>query len=393
MKLKLFLLLTVCMTLFSACVSEINNDIKYCAAQAEKTLCIQPSLDQIPNSVYSGESTWHYCSPGGWTCGFWSGDLWYLYEGTGDEKWKDVAIAATEQIIPVAYSKAKSHDVGFMIMTSIGNAYRLTGDSKYKYAMLSAADSLAKLYNPNVGTILSWPGMVQKMDWPHNTIIDNMMNLELLFWVAENCNRPDLYDIAFKHSETTMEHQFRDDYSTYHVAVYDPEDGHFISGHTHQGWKDESTWSRGQAWAIYGFTMAYRFTKDYRFLETATKAADAFLNRLPDDLVPYWDFDAGVQLTDQPKDCSASAITASALLELQSYVPKEQKGKYLKTAKRMIREMSKAPYRAGDQCSAFILHCTGNKPAGSEIDASISYGDYYYLEALIRLKFLGSKSK
>lgn len=374
--------------LVQGCSFPVQESIDYCATQASKTLAVIESPEMIPNSIPSGESSWIFTNPGNWTCGFWAGDLWHLYEGTGEPMWKEKAIEATETIMPVAYRTARSHDMGFMTMTSIGNAYKYTGEEKYKDALVSAADSLVRLYNPKVGTILSWPNMVTKMGWSHNTIIDNMLNLELLFWVAENANRSDLYDIAFRHAEVTMQHQFREDGSTYHVMVFDAEDGHFLEGHTHQGWKDESTWARGQAWAIYGFTMAYRFTKDERFLETAVKAADYFIAHLPEDLVPYWDFDAGVEIADQPRDCSATAITASALLEMHTYLPDDKAGYYKDTAISMIESMSSEPYRAGEVCPAFLLHCTGHMPNGSEVDASISYADYYYLESLIRLKKL-----
>ena len=255
------------------CKSPVQEAVDYCANQAARTLEIIPSADRMPNCVESGSSEWQFVSPGGWTSGFWPGELWYLFESTGDTKWKETAGKATEAMLPVAFKTPHSHDVGFMVMPSIGHAYRLTGESRYRDALVSAADSLATLFNPVVGTILSWPGMVKQMDWPHNTIIDNMLNLELLFWVAENCNRPDLYEMAFRHAETTMNHQFREDGSTCHVVVYDPLTGEELAKHTHQGWKDESMWARGQAWAIYGFTMAYRFTHDERFLQTAVRAA------------------------------------------------------------------------------------------------------------------------
>ena len=389
MKVKIRILLVLSLYfLVQGCTDEVQKNVDYCACQARKTLQAIPVGDKIPSSVPSGSSEWIYTSPGSWVCGFWSGDLWYLYEATEDEFWKDAATQATEKILPVAYSRAESHDVGFITMPSIGNAYRLTGEKRYLDALISAADSLATLYNPAVGTILSWPGMVKKMNWPHNTIIDNMMNLELLFTVAAIADRKDLYDIAFRHAEVTMEHQFRPDHSTYHVMVFDDKDGSFIAGHTHQGWTDESAWARGQAWAVYGFTMAYRFTGDRRFLQTAVDAADYFLSRLPADMVPYWDFDAGEQLQDQPRDCSASAIVASALLELGQYVEGEPGAKYISDAKRIISVLSRDPYRAADNCSAFLLHSTGHKPNGSEVDSSISYADYYYIESLVRLNNL-----
>ena len=228
----------------------IDSEIAYCRSQAMRTLVSIPSLDKIPNSMDLDSIKWRYTQVGSWTCGFWPGILWYLYEDTKDNMWREAAGKVTDMIAPLAYRKAKSHDSGFIMMCSLGNGYRLTGKPEYKEGLLHAADSLAMLYNPVVGTILSWPGMVKKENWPHNTIIDNMMNLELLFWAARNGGGQYLYDIACKHAETTMKHQFRKDYSCYHVAVYDTLDGHFIKGVTHQGLSDDSMWARGQAWAI-----------------------------------------------------------------------------------------------------------------------------------------------
>lgn len=196
------------------------------------------------------------------------------------------------------------HDLGFLMLCSYGNGYRLTADSGYKQILLASADSLATLFNPNVGTILSWPRNVE-MFGGHNTIMDNMINLEMLFWASKNGGDKSLYDIAVKHAETTMNHHFRPDGTCYHVAVYDPEDGHFIKGVTHQGYSDSSTWARGQAWAVYGYTMVYRETRDKRFLDFACKVTDAYLERLPEDMVPYWDFDDPA-IPQAPRDASAA---------------------------------------------------------------------------------------
>ncbi len=386
MRLRIFVFNTFFLT-FCACSSSFRArpQIDYCARQAERTLAAGTSPDRIPNSVDAGAATWNYTSPGSWTCGFWPGELWYLYENTGDERWRAAAEAVTETIVPVGYRRADSHDVGFIMTTSLGQAYRLTGDEHYREAMLHAADSLAVLYNPTVGTLLSWPNMVEKMKWPHNTIIDNMMNLELLFWAAANGGGRHLYDIALRHAETTMRNHFREDGSCYHVAVYDPADGHFIEGVTHQGWRDDSMWARGQAWAIYGFTMVYRFTQDWRFLDFAQRVAEPYLDRLPEDRVPYWDFDAAEQSADQPRDSSAAAIVASALLELSGYVEGDRADRYRNEAIAMLRSLSGDNYRADERCSAFLLHAVGHMPNRMEVDASICYGDYYYLEALTRL--------
>ena len=300
----------------------------------------------------------------------------------------DAAKQVTDVILPKAYQKARSHDMGFMMMPSVGHAYRLTGNEKYKEALLSAADSLAVLYNPRVGTILSWPGMVRKENWPHNTIIDNMMNLELLFWAARHGGSRHLYDVAYQHARTTMEYHFRPDHSCYHVAVYDTIDGHFIKGVTHQGLSDESMWARGQAWAIYGFTMSYRETQERDFLEVACKSADTFLSRLPADMIPYWDFDDASTHPFPPKDASAAAVTASALLELSQYAGADRGKEYYVKAIDLLKRLSSSDYQARSACPAFLLHSVGHKPRGTEVNSSISYADYYYLEALLRLKTL-----
>ena len=365
-----------------------NANLDYCVAQATRTLAITSGYTRMPNSVDPGKNEWHFTRPGSWTSGFWPGVLWYLYEYTGDEKWKTEAEGFTQSIIPPATGRARSHDVGFLAYCSIGNGYRLTQNAEYKQALLQAADSVSVLFNPNVGTFLSWPGMIQKMGWSHNTIVDNLMNMELLFWAAKNGGSKELYDIAYKHVETTMKYQFRPDYSTYHVIVYDDQTGEYVKGVTHQGYADETMWARGQAWAIYGFTMAYRETKDARFLETAQRAADTYLKRLPDDLVPYWDFDAP-HIPDESKDASAAAIVASALLELAGFVEHQEKAEsYRTSAGKMLDILSSPAYQSREANSSFLLHSTGHRPNGYEIDASIIYADYYYIEALLRMKKL-----
>ncbi len=267
---------------------------------------------------------------------------------------------------------------------SYGNAYRLTGDERYKQVVLATADTLATLYSPVVGTILSWPRNVEMLGG-HNTIMDNMINLEMLFWAAKNGGDKKLYDIAVRHAEVTMKHHFRRDGTCYHVAIYNPDNGKFIKGITHQGYADNSTWSRGQAWAIYGYTMVYRETNDKKFLNFAKKVTEAYLCRLPDDYVPYWDFD-DPSIPHTSRDASAAAVVASALLELQQYVDAKTAARYREAATKMLASLASDRYRSGSKRPSFLDHSTGHRPAGSEIDYSIIYADYYYLEALLRLK-------
>lgn len=230
--------------------------------------------------------------------------------------------------------------------------------------------------------------MVKEKGWPHNTIIDNMINLEMLFWASKNGGRKRLYDIAVSHAKTTMKNHFRPDFSAYHVVVYDTITGKKIKGVTHQGYSDKSMWARGQSWAIYGFTMCYRETKDKEFLRFAQQVADLYLRKLPSDLIPYWDFNAP-GIPNEPRDASAACVTASALLELSTFTKEKAKAQnYRRKAAIMLKTLSTAHYQARGANSAALLHSTGHYPNGTEIDASIIYADYYYMEALLRLKKL-----
>src|SRR5690606_38329588 len=367
---------------------DVNANLDYCVAQASKTLEVIPGDSLMPRNIAKDEKDWKFVPIEDWTSGFWPGTLWYLYEYTGDEKWKEEADKFTGYLTPLSQAPADNHDLGFMVFCSFGNGYRLTNNPEYKEVILRTSDTLTALYNPIVGTMLSWPEMEEKMNWPHNTIIDNMMNMEMLFWASKNGGTDSLYDIAVSHARVTMQNQFRDDYTVYHVVVYDKENGKKIKGVTHQGYADESYWARGQAWAIYGYTMTYRETGDQELLDFAQKVTDVYLQRLPEDKIPFWDFDAP-NIPDEPRDASAAAITASALLELSTYLNDAGKAAYYReSAKEMIKELSSPDYQSNGQNPAFLLHSTGHYPHGYEIDASINYADYYYIEALLRLKKL-----
>jgi unsaturated chondroitin disaccharide hydrolase len=389
--------ITLMLFLIGACKNirpdefSLEKQIIYCEQKANTTLSNIDGDTLCPRNVLSGENTWNFVDRYDWTSGFWPGMLWYMYELTGEDKWNLEARKYTGYLEPLAYGDPNDHDLGFQIFCSYGNGYRLTSDSVYKKVILSTAAKLAELYNPTVGTILSWPGMREKMGWPHNTIIDNMMNLELLFWASKNGGSKELYDIAVKHAEKTMENLVRDDFSTYHVAVFDTTDGRFIKGVTHQGYADESKWMRGQAWGIYGFTMSYRETGRNDFLEMAQKLADTFISLLPNDKIPYWDSEDPA-IPNAPRDASAAAIAASALLELSTLLDAETGQEYRETAVDLISKLSTEKYLSGEDNPAFLLHSTGHKPNNSEVDASIIYADYYYLEALMRLKMMEAGS-
>lgn len=374
-----------------------ENDLDYCELQVDKgitalTKSHPQDYSMMPRNIAPDSTDWacrKSCAEE-WCSGFWPGVLWYDYENTGREDIRKVADQYTEALRPIVETPVFDHDLGFLIFCSYGNAYRLNHKPEYKQVILAAADSLATLFNPNVGTICSWPRNVELFGG-HNTIMDNMINLEMLFWAAKNGGNPYLYDIAVEHAKTTMKNHFRPDYTSYHVAVYNPETGQFIKGCTHQGAADNSMWARGQAWAIYGYTMVYRETKDPVFLDFAQKVTDVYLSRLPKDGIPYWDFDVA-QNPPTPRDVSAACVVASALLELSTYVDDEKSKEYLDKADLMLASLRSEQYRSNDKNVSFLMHSTGHHPAGSEIDYSIIYADYYYIEALTRRKRMQKES-
>ncbi|MDR0412483.1 MAG: glycoside hydrolase family 88 protein [Dysgonamonadaceae bacterium] len=366
----------------------VDQQLSYCHEQVKRTLFqVQNDSCQLPRNINHDAHKWYMVNVYDWTSGFFPGILWYVYENSGDKFIRSKAEQYTACLAPLLHPDHwGDHDLGFQYLCSFGNAYRLTGDEYYKECLLTGAGKLARHYNPKVGTIQSWAHMKKMMGWPHNTIMDNMMNIELLFWAARNGGNPEYAKMAETHARKTMENQFKPDYTNFHVAIYDTINGNLLQCVTNQGCADSSFWARGQAWAIYGFTMVYRETGIKEFLRFAEKITDVYLQRLPEDQVPYWDFE-DPKIPDAPKDASAAAIVASALLELSTLEDSRPKTeKYFAAAERMLESLSSDVYLCGNGKPAFLLHSTGNLPGGYEIDASITYADYYYLEALTRYK-------
>ena len=320
-----------------------------------------------------------------WTSGFFPGSLYYIYKLTGDHKYLD---RAKEWTVFIEKEKLndRTHDMGFKVFNSFGNVYKETQDDLYKNVIIESAQTLATRYNEKVGATRSWD--FGKDKWKFPVIIDNMMNLELLFEASKYANDPSLKSMAHQHAKTTLENHFRLNHSIYHVVDYDPETGKVRSKVTHQGFNDESTWARGQAWGIYGYTMAYRYTQDTNFLERAKNTANFIINHpsLPDDGIPYWDFDAP-KIPNEPRDASAAAIIASGLYELYGFT---KENKYLQFADKIMNSLSSKQYVIQNKSEVpFILdHSTGNWPKDDEIDGPINYADYYFLEALFRKKNL-----
>jgi unsaturated chondroitin disaccharide hydrolase len=322
-----------------------------------------------------------------WTSGFLPGELWFLYEYTGKPEWRSEAEKFTANI-EREKTNAGTHDMGFKIYCSFGSGYRLTQRPHYKEVIIASARTLATRFNPLAGVIKSWDNRTR---WRYPVIIDNMMNLELLFAATRLSGDSSFYKLAVDHALTTLKNHFRPDYSSWHVVDYDTITGKVLQKTTHQGYADGSAWSRGQAWGLYGYTMCYRETKNKPFLEQADHIASYILSHpnMPADLVPYWDFNAP-NIPNEPRDASAAAIIASALYELSLY---SKKGKDYKNAADKIVESLTNHYRSAPGANkGYILdHSTGAKPSNSEVDTPLSYADYYYLEALLRSKKLKEK--
>jgi len=351
--------------------------IKHLSAQV-KILTENIPEDKIPRS-FGQESGYQMAGIHDWTSGFPAGIFWEMYELTGDESWKNTAIENTVKLDGIQYNSG-THDLGFMVFCSYGNAYMITGDEQYKKVVLEASETLIGRFNPVVGSIKSWDWTDQ---WQFPVIVDNMMNLEMLFWASKEIGDPKYKEIAITHANTTLKNHFREDMSSFHVLDYDTLTGEVLEKVTHQGLNDDSSWGRGQAWGFYGFTMCYRETKDPRYLEAAENIADYIINNLPDDGVSYWDYN-DPQIPYTNRDASAAAITASALFELSAYSGKGSK--YLEMANKIFDSLSSENYRAevGTNGGFILRHSVGSLPHNSEVDVALNYADYYYLEALKR---------
>lgn len=374
-------------TLFACSRPKVDVDaqLQTALSRYEKMLEAHPDISRIPHSLNADGSLRDMPSDW-WTSGFFGGTLWQLYGYTKDEKWKAAAQRWTMAVEKEQFNTT-THDLGFMIYCPFGAGYRATGDTAYRRVMLEGAKSLASRFDTNRGVIRSWDSF-HEFDFP--VIIDNMMNLDYLFWAARETKDSLYYNICVQHADATLKHHFRPDYSSYHVVCYGPA-GEVLAQKTHQGAADSSVWSRGQAWALYGYTVMYRETKDRKYLEQAQHIADFLLSHpnMPADKIFYWDLLAP-GLPNEERDASAAAIVSSGLLELYEYTPGEKGEGYRKAAEDMLVSLSASPY--SDAPANFLLaHSVGHKPGGIEVDVPLIYADYYYIEALLRYKALLSK--
>ncbi|MFY0715316.1 glycoside hydrolase family 88 protein [Seonamhaeicola sp. NFXS20] len=379
--------------------SDNSQTINFITKRLENTLKSNPDSTKIPRTI-NEEGDLVTVGAYDWTSGFFPGNLWYMYELTKDEKWKNEAVKRTEVLDTIQYWTG-NHDVGFIMYCSYGNGLKFGNQKQYKDIIIQTAESLSKRYNDTTKTIKSWNRQKSwdgKTIWHYPVIIDNMMNLELLFEASELSGNSKYKDIAVQHAKTTMKNHYREDYSCYHVVNYDTITGAVLDRKTAQGFADESSWSRGQAWGLYGYTLCYRYTKDKEFLDFAENIANYIINHpnLPEDMVPYWDYYAGnsnyhpewnynkANFPTIPRDASAAAITASALYELSEY--SENKEVLLKAADKIRESLLSPAYMVENSKNKYFIlnHSVGSIPHGVEIDVPLVYADYYFLEMLYR---------
>lgn len=391
MKTYIFVLSFLCMSfLVHAQTINVKEEMGKVLKQYELLLKAHPDTKKTPHSFSNGK---YINMPAEWWCsGFFGASLWKLYEYTKNTKWKNAAHLWSMAVRKGQYNTT-THDLGFMIYYPFGHGYRLTGNPLYKSILLNGAKSLATRFDPRVGVIKSWDSFKDTYNYP--VIIDNMMNLDYLFWATKETKDPAYYNIAVKHADATIKNHFRPDFSSYHVVCYDSA-GNVLVKQTWQGANDSSAWARGQAWGLYGFTSMYSDTRDKKYLQQAIAIADFYIYHpnLPKDKIPYWDFNAP-NIPYEERDVSAGAIACSALLELCRYTSKKKTQEYFTVAKQMLQSLSSHAYRnaLGENGNFLLKHSVGFKPGGKEIDVPLVYADYYYIEALMRYNKLVKSKK
>jgi unsaturated chondroitin disaccharide hydrolase len=368
-----------------ALIKTIDQNFTDAAAQY-KVLAKNLPADKFPKTYFPTTGKYEWSNSGWWCSGFYPGTLLYLYQQTKDTALYNESLRILD-VLKKEQFNTTTHDLGFMMYCSFGNANLINPSATYKEILLNSAKSLSTRFSSSVGCIKSWDGKPNE----YLVIIDNMMNLKLLFWATQVSGDSSFYKIAVAHANTTIKNHFRADNSSYHVLNYNATSGAVIQKKTAQGFADESAWGRGQAWGLYGYTETYRETKDKIYLEQADKIAQYILSHsnFAKDKITYWDFNAP-DIPASLRDASAAAIMASAFLELSEYVNKKTAKKYFKTAETILKNLSAADYKAapGTNGGFIIKHCVGHKPAGTEVDVPLTYADYYFVEAMMRYKII-----
>ena len=382
---------TALLVVFTVCNTQAQSKHKKCGEKGtfngrfEKLLEYPIDSVAFPRSMSVKTGVINKVPSKDWTSGFFVGNLWMIYQLTGDVRYKERAAAWNGYIEKEKFNTG-THDMGFKVFCSYGKGLEVEKNAKYEAVVVKSAETLSTRFNPKVGAIRSWD--FNKDIWSFPVIVDNMLNLELLFEASKISGDDKYKNIAISHANTTLKNHFRPDDSCYHVVDYDPATGVVRSKVTHQGYNDESSWARGQGWAIYGYTMCYRYTKDDAYLKRAEATANYFIKNknMPEDGIVYWDF-KDPSIPNSPRDASAAALVASGLIELYTYTKNEE---YLNYANKVIDVLSTDRYLLSPKVKGpFILdHSTGNWPKHDEIDEPIVYGDYYFLEAILRKKAL-----
>ena len=384
------LFLIIALALFnSSCQAQYNPSAftvkKEVKDRFQKLLDFPIDSVAIPRSMNLSTGVLKKVKSKDWTSGFFPGTLWQIYQLTGDEKYKAKAVVWNAFIEKEKYN-GTTHDMGFKVYCSFGKGLAFQNNDKYKKIIVKSAQTLITRFNSKIGAIRSWDHSKELFDYP--VIIDNMLNLELLFEASKISGDATFKKIAIQHANTTLKNHFRKDNSCYHVVDYDTISHGVRKKATFQGFNDESSWARGQSWAVYGFTMCYRYTKNKDYLKQAEATANFYINNknMPEDGIPYWDFNDS-SIPNAPRDASSAAVMASALVELYSFTKNQS---YLNYANKVITSLSSDKYLLKDTVQGpFILdHSTGNWPKKDEIDQPIVYADYYYLEAIIRKQSL-----
>ncbi|MBQ8528696.1 MAG: glycoside hydrolase family 88 protein [Clostridia bacterium] len=365
-----------------------REKLEYALAEAIKKIdyALPTFTDKFPshnskNNVYSAVS-----NTGGWNTGFWTGILWHAYELTGNTKYLDVATSQIDSYYYRIENKigVNHHDMGFVFMPSCVAAYKLTNNETAKEAALLAADNLITRYHESSKFIQAWGNV--GADDNYRLIVDCLMNIPLLYWASEQTGDDKYRDIAYNHFKTTLSVCYREDGSTYHTYYFDKETGEPLRGVTAQGASDDSTWSRGQAWGMYGPLLTYIYVEDEAALDTFCATADYYLHYLPEDYVAYWDlsFTSG----DEPRDSSSAAIALCALLEGIKHLDENDSRRelYANAAKRIMNSLIDN-YITKDvpEANGLLLHGTYSKPGGLGVDEMNIWGDYFYMEALHRM--------
>lgn len=371
-----------------------SSQLRYAVDCAEKARKLESNMaeNRVEPRTMNADGSVVLVNPRDWCSGFFPGNLWQMYSYTNDSYWRKEAVTWTWRIEDSKWYGG-THDLGFIMYNSFGKAYELTDERSYRDVVVDAANTLITRYNPTIKAIRSWDHNKDK--WKYPVIIDNMMNLEMLFEATRLTGDSTYYKIAVQHANTTMRNHFRNDYSSCHVVDYEPSTGDVRARQTAQGYSDDSFWSRGQGWGLYGYVMCYRYTKDMAYLRQSERIADFFINlpNMPADMIPYWDMNmpSVKGLTPDnvdeniPRDASAAAVVASGLYELSLYVDNEKAERYRDVADKIINTLTRG-YTSpiGENCGFLLLHSVGHYPAGSEVDVPLIYADYYYLEALSR---------